>query len=178
MSARRSPRRRANQHGTATLVLAVAAAALAAYRAGLVLAVALSATAVLLAVAGVYAAHRYRAATVTSRKASREPRPAPRTAPSGGRRHTRPQPAEWTDRVNKPRTPRPGDWTPPRSPRMLAVTEQCAGGQCHACPAPDACEHCDHDPAAFVRRNREAYDRAQASFASANGHDEHDRPPY
>jgi len=61
-------------------------------------------------------------------------------------------------------------WLPSRSPKLLSITAECAGGECLICPAPGQCEHdCGHDPQAIMDRNAEQYD-----LQHANG----DTPPY
>ncbi len=173
---RRRRRSRAGKHGTATVALVAAVAVLASYRDRLVLAVVLSALATALVLGGLYLARHVPAAAVERRRA-RPKRPAARPAPQpkAPRRPVPPPPDPWADLpagTRKTRQARQASARAqafgPAKPRMvtLAVSQECADGQCHACPDPDTCEHCDHNLAAFMDRNRQAYD-----LANANGHD-------
>lgn len=167
MSAKRSTRstrrrRRARKHGTATLVLATVAAAVASYRSSLVLAAVLAAVAGILITATIILRHH-----PAVRQVMEPPRPAPATvrarakalpaspadkARSGGRRHAVPGPAKARDF---------GDWLPPKSPRLLSVTPECAGDEHAICADPEACEcTCNHEPAVIVAANQARHDQA------------------
>ena len=179
MSARRSPRRSSRKHGTVTLILVGTTAALAAYRAGLVLAVAVTAALVLLAVVLLHASRHLPAITTApvTRKASQEPaargrRHAPGRIPPAatpasdlpdGRQVIAGAARAARDSRKRDSLARSAGWLPPRKPTMLAVTQECAEGDCHLCPAPGPCEHCDHDPATIVARNQARYDRQHAN---------------
>jgi hypothetical protein len=157
-------RRRTRKHGTATLCIATVGAAIAAYRAPLVLAAGIAALAGILVTAAIILRHhpvvrqvlsppRSAPATVAARAI---PPAAPDKARPGGRRHARPAATRAST----------GDLFPPKSPRLLSVTPECAGGECAICPAPDECEHCSHDAAEIVAANQAAHDEATAG---ANG---------
>jgi hypothetical protein len=193
MSTRRTTRRRrSRKHGTATLVAFTGLAGLAAYRGTLVLAIALAMTAGIVTTVAIIA-RRY-PYLLTERQLQRRPtgyaagRHAQRKAVTNGPRRIPPAATPAGDLpdgreviANSAQDARDGrasargaklGWLPPRKAKLIQVSEQCADGQCHACPAPGQCEHCDHDPAEIVARNRAQYDAAQA--ATANG----DVPPF
>jgi hypothetical protein len=170
-------RRSSRKHGTVTLILVGTTAGLAAYRAGLVLAVAVTAALVILAGVLLRASRHLAALQPVTRKASQEPavrgrRHAPgRTPPAAtpasdlpdGRRVIADAAQAARDSRKRDALARSAGWLPPRKPKMLAVTQECAEGDCHLCPAPGPCEHCDHDPATIVARNQARYDRQHAN---------------
>lgn len=140
MSTRRR-RRRSRKHGTTTLICAVGLAALASYRAGLVLAVAVAATGGILITLGILAMRR--PGFLQPGKVTRAP--------------ARPKLAAVEPRARASAT---SAKTGHRNPRMLMISELCASDQCALCPG-GKCEcSCQHDPAEIIARNREAFDAA------------------